>query len=163
MPDTVAGVFRTRSEADQGLRKLKDAGFADDQLDVSTPSYRRRGHYFAKHVAGLGLGALVGAIVGIAVGLFAMHRLPGDPTGTIVLVIVAGAITGSVAGGLFSMSAAGDRALHYEQEVESGRILVSVSGPRLEEARAMMLAAGAIEAAPVEAPMETGRPRPESS
>jgi hypothetical protein len=162
MPHTVAGLFQTRSEADMGLRKLKDAGFTDDQLAVSTPAVRRRGHYWTKQLAGLVLGTVLGGVLGLILGLFAMHRLPGNPIATLIFIVVAGAVTGGVAGGLFSMSASGDRALHYEQEVESGRVLVSVAGPRLEEARAILLAAGAMEAAPVEAPMETGRPKAES-
>ena len=61
-----------------------------------------------------------------------------------------------------SMAASGDKALFYEQEVESGRFLVSVGGPRLEEAVDILRAAGAMEAAPVEAPMvDPGRPRVE--
>ena len=73
------------------------------------------------------------------------------------LAVVAGAGTGGVAGGLISMSASGDRALYYEQEVESGRFLVTVMGARLAEAGRIMRASGAMEAAPVEAPL-----RPES-
>ncbi len=38
MPDTVVGLFRTRSEAEAGLGKLKEAGFGPDQLSVSTPA-----------------------------------------------------------------------------------------------------------------------------
>jgi hypothetical protein len=77
-------------------------------------------------------------------------------------VLVAGAATGGLAGGLLSMSASGDRALFYEQEVESGRFLITVAGPRLEVARDVMRAAGAMEAEPVETPLQGGRPRPES-
>jgi len=40
-------------------------------------------------------------------------------------------------------------------------VLVSVAGPRLEKARAIMLESGAMEAAPFDAPLERGRPRPE--
>jgi hypothetical protein len=88
--------------------------------------------------------------------------LPGNVLVTFELAAVAGAATGMVAGLLVSMAASGDTALFYEQEVESGRYLVSVAGPRLEEARAIMLESGAMEAAPVEAPLVGGRPRPES-
>jgi hypothetical protein len=63
-----------------------------------------------------------------------------------------------VAGGLVNMAASGDRALYYEQEVESGRcFLVSVTGAGLAEAWKIMSASGAMESAPVEAPL-----RPES-
>jgi hypothetical protein len=91
-----------------------------------------------------------------------VHPLPpGDVL--VTFAAVAGAATGLVAGLLVSMAGSGDTALFYEQEVESGRYLVSVGGPRLEEARSILLAAGAMEAEPVEAPLDGGRrPRPES-
>ena len=68
--------------------------------------------------------------------------------------------TGGVAGGLFSLAAAGDRALYYEQEVEAGRFLVSVVGARLELAHEILADAGALETAPVEAPLDPGRRPP---
>lgn len=165
MPDTVAGLFRTRTEADKALRKLKDAGFPPDQVSVSTPRIGRHGHYGTKVLAGLIAGTVVGALVGaVATGMVpGVHPLlPGNVLVTFAFAAVAGAVTGMVAGMLLSMAASGDTTLFYEQEVESGRILVSVAGPRLAEARAVMLDAGAMEAGPVEAPLETGRPRPES-
>jgi hypothetical protein len=55
------------------------------------------------------------------------------------------------------MSASGDRALYYEQEVESGRYLVTVRGSGLEEARRIMRASGAMESAPIEAPLRPER------
>jgi len=172
MPDTVVGLFRTRSEADHAIGKLKEAGFGADQVSISTPAVRRRGHYGLKVAAGVGFGTLLGALVGALVtGMVpGVHPLvAGNILATFLFAAVAGAATGGLAGGLLSMSASGDRALYYEQEVESGRFLVSVAGPRLEEARALMRASGAMEAAPVEAPLvppeapiEDGRPRPES-
>ncbi len=165
MPDTVAGLFRTRGKADEALRKLKDAGFGHDQVSVSTPRSGRRGHYGKKVLAGLLLGTVLGAVVGaLATGMVpGVHPLlPGNVLVTFAFAAVAGAVTGMVAGMLLSMAASGDTALFYEQEVESGRILVSVAGPRLAEARAIMLAAGAMEAAPLEAPLEGGAPRPVS-
>lgn len=163
MPETVAALFRSRSEADRALGKLKDAGFGPDQVAVSTPRFRRRGRYFTKVLFGIVAGTLVGALIGaLATGMVpGVHPLvSGNLLATFLFAAVAGAATGIVAGLLLSMAASGDRALFYEQEVESGRILISVSGPRLEEAWEIMRAAGAMEAAPVEAPLE--RPRPES-
>jgi len=163
MPDTVVGLFRTRSEASAGLGKLKEAGFGPDQVSVSTPSFRRRGRYGFKVAAGIVSGTLLGGVVGaIVTGIVpGVHPLiSGNMVATFALV--AGAATGGLAGGLLSMSASGDRALFYEQEVESGRFLITVAGPRLEVARDVLKAAGAMEAEPVEAPLEPGRPRPES-
>jgi hypothetical protein len=165
MPTTVAGLFRNRGEADEALRKLKEAGFGPDKIGVSTPRAGRRGHYGRKVLAGLVLGVLAGAAAGaVATGMVpGVHPLlPGNVLVTFAFAAVAGAATGLVGGLLVSMAASGDTALYYEQEVESGRYLVSVGGTRLEEARGILLAAGAMEAEPVEAPLEAPRPRPES-
>src|SRR5712691_11871923 len=165
MPDTVAGLFGSRSEAELALRKLEEAGFGPGQVSVSTPRVRRRGHYGLKVVAGIAVGALLGALIGaVATGMVPGVRplVPGNLLATFVFAAVAGASGGGVVGALLAMAASGDRALYYEQEVESGRILVSVAEPRLEAARAILMAAGAMEAAPVEAPLEAGSPRPES-
>jgi hypothetical protein len=165
MPDTVAGLFRSRAEADQALRKLEEAGFfRPDRVSVSTPQVGRRGHYGTKVLAGIVVGALLGALVGaVASGMVPGVKplLPGNMLVTFLFAAVAGAATGGVAGALLSMAASGDR-LYYEQEVESGRVLITVAGPRLEEAEVVMREAGAMEAAPVEAPIEKGKPRPDS-
>ena len=166
MPDTVVGLFRTRSEAEEALGKLKEAGFGQDQLSVSTPAVRRRGRYGLKVATGIVIGTLVGALAGAVVtGMVpGVHPLiAGNVLATFLFAAVAGAATGGVAGGLLSMAASGDRALFYEQEVESGRVLISVAGPRLEMARDVLRSAGAMEAEPVEAPIVEGsRPRSES-
>jgi hypothetical protein len=165
MPLTVAGLFRNRPEAEEALRKLEEAGFSRDQLSLSTPRIGRRGHYGVKVLAGIGLGTLAGAILGAIVSgaMPGFHALvPGNKFALFLFIAFAGAITGGVAGALLAMAASGDTTLYYEQEVQAGRFLVSVSGPETKIARDIMLAAGAMEAAPVEAPLEGGRPRPES-
>jgi hypothetical protein len=164
MHDTVAGLFRNRAEADGALRKLEEAGFSRDQLSLSTPRVARRGHYGMKVLLGIGLGALAGAVLGAIVsgavpGTHAMVQ--GNQLALFLFIAFAGAITGGVAGALLAMAASGDTTLYYEQEVQAGRFLVSVSGPDLAKARDVMLAAGAMEAAPVEAPLHEGRPHTE--
>lgn len=167
MADSVAGLFRNRTEATAALRKLEEAGFGPDRVTLSTPRTGRRGHYGSKVLVGIVAGTLVGVIVGaVLTGLVPGMRpmIPGDRLALFLLAAAAGAGTGGLAGGLVSMAASGDRALYYEQEVESGRYLVSVVGPGLAEAEAILRASGAMEAAPVEAPVEErgDRPRPES-
>ena len=164
MPDTVVGLFRTRLEAERALGKLKDAGFGPDQATLSTPARGRSGNYGVKVLGGIVIGTVVGAIVAFAVSGVLPGVQPlvhGSKLATFVLAAVTGAATGGVAGALFSMAASGDRALYYEQEVESGRFLVSVTGVRLEIARDVLQDAGALEAAPVEAPLEPRRRRVE--
>jgi hypothetical protein len=165
MPDTVAGLFRTREEAEEALRKLKEAGLGPDQVSLFTPRGGRRGHYGRKVLAGIVIGTLLGTVAGaIVTGTVpGLHPLiPGNYLATFALAAVAGTAAGGVAGGLTSMAVYGGETLFYEQEVESGRLLVSVAGPGLEEAQAAMLAAGAMEAVPIEAPLHGGRPRPEA-
>ena len=163
MPDTVAALFRTRSEAEQGLRKLKDAGFGDGQVGLSTPGAPRDGRYGLKLLAGLVLGTLLGALAGaLATGLVPGVKplVTGHLVATFAFAAVAGAATGLVAGGLISMAASGDTRLYYDQEVQTGRFLVSVAGTpsELVDAVAILRAAGAMEAAPVEAPLDSRRP-----
>jgi hypothetical protein len=163
MPDTVVGLFRVRTEADRALGKLNEAGFGPDQVAISTPQFRRRGNYFMKVLVGILIGTLLGALLGaMATGMVPGMRpfMSGNVPATFLLAVVAGAATGFIAGMLVSMAASGDRELFYEQEVESGRVLISVTGPGLDRARAIMQEAGAMEAASVEAPLE--RPHPES-
>jgi len=52
------------------------------------------------------------------------------------------------------VGASRDRALYYEQEVQSGRYLVSVDTQpeRRETAREILLSKGAMEAAPIDSP-----------
>jgi hypothetical protein len=42
LPETVAALFRSRLEAEWGLRKLKEAGFMDDQMSIVTPRVGRK-------------------------------------------------------------------------------------------------------------------------
>jgi MFS family permease len=165
MPDTVAGLFRNRVEAEEALRKLEEAGFSRDQISISSPRIGRRGNYGRKVLIGIAIGTLAGAVVGAIVGGVVpdVHALlPGSSLVIFVIALAAGAATGGVAGGLVSMAASGDTALYFEQEVQAGRFLVTVAGPGLDQAVTVMRAAGAMEAAPVEAPIvDHGRPRPE--
>src|SRR3989442_13234265 len=67
MPDSVAGLFRTRAGAEMALGKLKEAGFAADRLALATPRIGRRGRYGLKVLIGIGGGALLRALVGAVV------------------------------------------------------------------------------------------------
>ena len=67
MPDTVAGLFRTRVEAETALRNLKEAGFGPDQVSLATPRIGRRGRYGLKVLIGIAAGTVVGALLGAVV------------------------------------------------------------------------------------------------
>ncbi len=76
------------------------------------------------------------------------------------LILFAGLGAGGLVGALLAIATSGAENLYYDEEVASGRTVITVSGPRLAQARDLMLASGAMESAPVEAPLK--RPRPES-
>src|SRR5438132_1227782 len=101
MPDTVAALFRTRSEASEALRKLKEAGFGEDQVSLATPRRARRGHYGLKVAVGILTGTLLGALIGALVtGMVPGVRplVSGSVLATFLFAAVAGAATGGLAG-----------------------------------------------------------------
>src|SRR5256885_2813200 len=115
MPDTVAGLFRTRPEAETALGKLKEAGFAPEQLALATPRIGRRGHYGLKVLVGIGAGTLAGALVGaIATGMVpGVHPLvSGNLGATFLFAAVAGAATGGLGGRRLRLVPAGARGLY---------------------------------------------------
>ena len=163
MPETVVGLFRTRAEAETGLRELERAGFSSSDIEIVTPRRVQTGGYGRKIAAGIGIGTLFGAVVGaVATGLApGLHPLlPGNLPATFLFVAFAGAAGGALAGMLLGMATAGDRGLFYEQEVESGRALVNVFTDNPACARHVLQASGAMEAAPIETPVvDPGTPK----
>jgi hypothetical protein len=83
--------------------------------------------------AGALLGAAsVGAITGVGLVLVAGTLVP------IVLGGATGAATGATAGALFAAALTQDEGIYYQQEVQSGRSLVSVTSRRTEDAWAAL-------------------------
>ena len=123
MPDLVAGLFRTRAGAEMALGKLKEEGFAADQVALATPRIGRRGRYGLKVLIGIGGGVLLGAVVGAVVtGMVpGVHPLvSGNLVVTFLFAAAIGAATGGLVGGLLSMSASGDRALILRSRARVG-------------------------------------------
>jgi hypothetical protein len=158
MPDTVAGLFRARSEVDLALRNLKEAGFGPDRVSVATPRIGRRGHYGVKVLIGIAAGTLIGALVGAVVRGMApgLHPLlPGNVLVTFLLAAVAGAAIGGVA--LWSACPRPATERSTTSRRSSPADSSSLTGSGLAKAWKIMRASGVMEAAPVEAPL-----RPES-
>lgn len=122
MPDTVAGLFRTRAEQQSAVQALERAGIDRGLVKTATPARAHKGHYGTKVLAGIVAGIALGTIVGaVATGLVPGVKplVPGNLLVTFLFAAVAGAVTGGVGGMLVSMAASGDQALYYEQEIES--------------------------------------------
>jgi hypothetical protein len=165
MTETVVGLFRTRVEAESALRKLEQAGFTSSDISIVSPRRTREGYWWAKLVAGLMLGTAVGAIVGAVVtgmvpGVHPM--MSGNMLLTFLFVAFTVGAAGGLAGMLLGMAASGGGSnLYYEQEIESGRFLVKVISENPAAALKLLEDAGAMEASPLEAPVEKVRGAPE--
>ena len=155
---TVAGLFESRSSAEQAVHDLRTAGFESERVSVMARDPER-----ARDVAnetgaevttgaatGAGLGALLGGAAGWLVGIGAL-AIPG--VGPIVAAgpiaaalgvagttaaagagvgLVAGGIAGALTGWGFSES----EARAYQQGVERGDILLGVEVPDDDAGRA---------------------------
>lgn len=160
MSDTIAALFKNQEHADSAVRALKSAEFDNAEIEIRGPREPKVPDFGGNAARGVAIGSIGGTALGGVLGLLAAGVVPGshayvqggwfDP---FMLAIALGA-TGGLAGLLLSAGASRDRALFFEQEVQSGRYLVTVETQpeRRETAREILLSKGAIEAAPIDSP-----------
>jgi hypothetical protein len=149
---TVVGVFPDPASARQAVAELRSAGFADNQIGVLAADSRTASEEStnpdSSHTLweeGAGVGAAAGAATGLGLGLAVAAGLipaigPVIAGGTLVALLASagtGAAAGAVAGGLIGLGVPESDAEHYEQEVRSGRLLVTVhnADERADDAR----------------------------
>jgi len=158
---TVLALFRERYEAEAAIAALRSAHFDSAQLGIAKPGEAyvpRHGRAALAGVLGGAIGCgLVGALIGVVAGGLVPMVPAWLPGGWFVPLIVgmAGAGTGAVAGLLISQSMVERGAYYYDDEVRAGRTLVMVHAEpaEVERARAILLEEGAFDAAPIDAPM----------
>lgn len=154
MLTTAVGSFANRTEAQDAVRALRAAGFADDRIGVVGQRMEYTGERgsdsglpndptHSRWEEGTGVGAAAGAVTGTGLGLaVAAGLIPGvGPViaGGMLMAMLAsagaGATVGTVVGGLIGLGVPEDEAGYYQDEVTSGRVLVSVEAAgRREEA-----------------------------
>ena len=154
MLTTVVGSFANRTEAQDAVRALRAAGFADDKVGVVGRRMEATGEHtsdsglpndptHSRWEEGTGVGAAAGAVTGTGLGLaVAAGLIPGvGPiiAGGILMGLLAsagaGATVGTVVGGLIGLGVPEDEAGYYQDEVTNGRVLVSVeAGSRRADA-----------------------------
>jgi hypothetical protein len=157
---TVVGVFDNHTAAQQALTALRQAGFSESQLGVVAPGVElkasRSGATDADDergaVRGAAIGAATGATAGAAAGVLTMVSglipvigpvVAGGALAVLLGSIAAGAATGGLVGALMGMDITEDEARHYEEQVQGGRVLVTVrAGDRAEEAAAILRSHG---------------------
>jgi hypothetical protein len=146
--DPIIGLFSDRETAERAYRGLFDYGYTQDEITVVMTDEARKLHFPAveseiedKTLEGLGAGAVigggVGALIGVLAGLGTSMVVPG--LGLVVagplIAGLTGAGTGGVAGGLIgALVGAGireEKAKFYAEEVDRGKILITVI-PRSE-------------------------------
>ncbi len=150
--NAVVGVFETKARAEQAVEDLKSAGFDDEKIGMvyrdaegntvktgaADDTYAEEGAV-AGAVAGAAGGALVGA--GIIAGVVPVVGpvLALGTLGTVLLNAAGGAAIAGVTGALIGWGIPEEDAEYYENEVKSGRYLVTVeaNGKALEAREAL--------------------------
>jgi len=163
---TVAGLFHDRSQAEQAIRDLQNAGISSDQIGIAMRDQAAQGEMAEQTgtkaaegaVSGAVGGGLLGGLVGLLVGIGAL-AIPGiGPViaggalatalgvggGTAVAGAGIGATAGGILGALVGMGIPEEEARHFESGFQSGGILVTVNaGNRVMDALAVLERNGA--------------------
>ncbi|QJW99088.1 hypothetical protein [Frigoriglobus tundricola] len=140
---TAIGVFPGYPEAIQAVGALRRAGIRDDQIGVIGPEGAAAAHGHSgladdptrtRWEEGTGVGAALGGLAGLGLGAAIAAGLmsPLGPVvagGALVAVIASagtGAAIGSVVGGLAGLGVPEEDAKWYADELEAGKVLVTV-------------------------------------
>lgn len=154
---TVVGVFPDRRLAARAFTDLRHAGFQDRQLGVVARDTEVKESITGESDSTTGTAAAVGAAAGGGVGglwglAVAAGLLPaigpvvaGGTLAAVLASTAAGLAAGGVFGALVGLGLSEEEARHYEQEVQAGRILITVdAGDRAEEAATILAEAGGL-------------------
>jgi hypothetical protein len=161
MPEKLTALFKDEAQAESALTALQTADFDPVRTEIRGPHEAHIPDFGGNAARWVGVGSIGGTVLGAILGLLASGVIPGTHAlmqgGVFVPVMFAVALgaTGGLAGLLFSASALRQGNLYFEQELQSGRYLVSVDAEpeRLESARQILLSKGAMEASPIDTPL----------
>ncbi|MBA3859852.1 MAG: DUF3341 domain-containing protein [Cyanobacteria bacterium PR.3.49] len=140
MKQSVAGIVKTRLEAENLVNALRANGFADHEISALFPD--KEGSKDFAHdnstkapegtVAGVGTGGLLGGVLGLMAGIGAI-AVPGVgpliAAGPIMATLsgaAVGATVGGIAGALIGMGIPEYEAKMYEGKIRDGNILLAV-------------------------------------
>jgi hypothetical protein len=149
----VVALFEERSEAEEAIRDLKNAGFTNEQIGVATQGRIEAGEARSERSSGDGesgriveetasglaegaaAGALTGGIIGGLVGLVSSLLIPGvgplvvgGVLASSLLGMGVGAATGGLIGALVGMGVPEEDARYFDAGLREGRTLLTVSG-----------------------------------
>lgn len=151
--DTVVATFHSHAEAQAAVRKLREAGFTDEQIGVISRDHD--GSYATQAegnmaeegamtgaATGLGAGALWG--LGIAAGVLPAIG-PVIAGGTLAAIAASAAGTaaaGGLVGSLIGLGIPEEEAAYYENEFNEGRTIVTVKAGKEKAAHVRSLLDG---------------------
>lgn len=155
MEKTVLGLFRTKEDAEDAVRELRNSGYNENEISIVA---RREGNEGIKGTrdeadnsiaGGTTTGGIIGGLAGLALGAGAL-TIPG--LGPIIAAgplagLLSGTAAGGIAGGLIDWGIPGERGRYYEAKVREGRIMAAVrtSDDRVENAAEILRRNGAEE------------------
>jgi hypothetical protein len=160
MKDVTLGVFKTRVDAENAIRKLESEGFSTDGISVITRAEadaadiaaETGAHVASGAAAGAATGGAVGAIAGLLVGVGAITLpgigalLIGGPIATalgltgVTAAATSGAITGAAAGGLVGalvgLGLPKETAEEYQGYLKEGGVVIALSDMNTDHGQA---------------------------
>jgi hypothetical protein len=151
---TVVALYARREEAERAISSLLESGIAPERIGYLEPVDERQLKDPGKGAAeGIAVGATSGAVIGGLLGAAIVSLIPGVgpalAAGALLPVVMAsftGAATGAVGGLLVGTDLASDEEPYFLQEVQAGRLLVSVEVEGEEEGVVALLRdSGALE------------------
>ncbi|GCE19470.1 general stress protein [Dictyobacter kobayashii] len=155
---TAVGVFSEQTLAEQAISQLHSAGFTDEQIGFISRDHNTAAPFGdtedASNVPATATGAVSGGVIGGVIGAVTSLLIPGfGPAiaGGILAVTLGGAALGALAGGfvgsLMHLGVPEHEARYYEEQLNTGRTLVTVNAPgRYDEAVRILRQAGAYDA-----------------
>jgi len=139
---TIVVIFDNRTDAEQAIAALRQAGFRNDQIGIALrdPRRTRQGDVPVEPTAS--------AADGLGIGLIAGASMGGLAGGTL-LGLLSGGIVGGLIGAFIGMGIPEEDARYYQEELEAGRTIITVQADgRQDEALPILLRHGGREATP---------------
>ncbi len=134
MEKTVVGIFTDRSAAETAALALKNKGLRMDDISIVARDQEganedQNGQLTNDNIsdgvtAGVVLGGLAGLLIGV--GSFAIPGLGVLVAAGPLAGLLSGAVTGGIVGGLVDLGVPEEEGRRYEEEIRSGRILLSM-------------------------------------
>jgi hypothetical protein len=136
----VFGIYQTRAEAEQGVDRLLESGYRNEDIsvllpeNVGTKDFAHEKHTKAPEgtATGAGAGAAIGGTLGLLAGIGAL-AIPGlgpfiaaGPIMAALAGIGTGGVVGGIIGALVGMGIPEYEAKRYDGMIKEGKILLSV-------------------------------------